>query len=479
MKLALLTPEDEARLAAARRDTLADEDGDGFDDETGEPVEPEDAEAEEGDEEPAEEEEEGELTAWVLALEDAETGDGRYYASGAFTWAELPLPFMATDVTDEGHDGAMLVAQIVRIERVANEILGWTRNIVSEDPQVLRLQQLIDNGELRGVSVDLDQISGVLEIEPPTEEEAVQLEEGETITIPIGSAAGERFNFDAARIRGATAVPFPAFAEAKQIAASLVASAGTLEVAQPDELPIAAPVSPPREWFVDPQLGRPTALAITPLGQIVGHLALWDSCHIGFQDRCVVPPRSASSYAAFHSGLLVTEDGTQIRVGQITTSAGHADLSLPASGAKEHYDHTGWAAADVRVGEDEFGIWIAGAVRPGLAAAALREFMAADVSGDWRRVDGALELVGIASVNVPGFSKARFADGERAALVASVPICEDPVDDGLDAVRERIAATIGRSSQQLAAERERIAWRVGRHPEQLRQEIAHRIGRFA
>ena len=32
-----------------------------------------------------------------------------------------------------------------------------------------------------------------------------------------------------------------------------------------------------------------------------------------------------------------------------------------------------------------------------------REFMAADVSGDWRRENGNLELMAVASVNVPGF----------------------------------------------------------------------------
>ena len=103
---------------------------------------------------------------WVLALEETPTGDGRIYAEGAFTWRDLPLPFMAVDRTTPMHMEAQLVANIVAIERRGNQIVGITEFIPSDDPDVLRLQKLIREDDLRGVSVDMDNIEGEMRISP-------------------------------------------------------------------------------------------------------------------------------------------------------------------------------------------------------------------------------------------------------------------------------------------------------------------------
>ena len=491
MRLALVN-----EPAGATSVTLADDDGDGIDDETGEPVEtpadsPEsDAPADDAEPEPeAEDDDESAAdatasgrTRWLLAIEGSPTGDGREFEAGGLTWRELPLPFMATDETGEAHDGAKLVANIVEIERDGASIYGYTEMISSEDENVLRLQRLIDDGDLRGVSVDLDQIEGRMEFEVP-EDDAVETDEdgNETVSIPLG---GERMIFSAGRIMGATAVPFPAFAEAQQVSASLVAAAGTVVSKQTAAdsgrtvaaATIAPPIAPPIAWFSNPQLDGPTPLTVDLDGRVYGHLALFDSCHIGFQDKCVTPPNSASQYAAFHSGLLMTGEGETVRVGQITVDCGHAELRASAKKAAEHYDHTGWAGADVRCGEDDHGIWIAGGMRTDLTAAQVRSFLGADVSGDWRRINGSLELVGIASVNVPGFSKAQFAAGDRVALVASVPICpQSEVDASYAAIADRIAETIGMAAWQQAAKRDQLALSVGAHPSQRRAALAERI----
>lgn len=176
-----------------------------------------------------------------------------------------------------------------------------------------------------------------------------------------------------------------------------------------------APLRPPAEWFEDPQLDELTPLTITDEGRIYGHLAPWGACHVGIADTCVQPPPSPSGYALFHLGDVETDDGQLVPVGTLTLDTGHADLKLGSTAARMHYDHTGTAAADLRCGEDDHGIWYAGAIRPELDAFSVRKLRAAKVSGDWRPVGGDLELVAALSVNVPGFPIVR----PRAAVAAS------------------------------------------------------------
>lgn len=189
------------------------------------------------------------------------------------------------------------------------------------------------------------------------------------------------------------------------------------------QLPLAAsggPAAPPREWFEDPKLEAPTPLTIMSDGRVYGHLAAWDSVHIGMPGR-VHPPKSKSGYAYFHTGVVACSDGSEVPVGQITLSGGHAPLSASARDAVRHYDDTASALVDVRAGEDAHGIWLAGALRPGATDSQIRALRASAPSGDWRPIDRALELVAACQVNVPGFplARARVASGEVLALVAA------------------------------------------------------------
>jgi hypothetical protein len=216
--------------------------------------------------------------------------------------------------------------------------------------------------------------------------------------------------------------------------------------------PVEAPLCPPAAWFSDPGLMAPTPMTVTDDGRIFGHLATWESCHVGFADQCVRPPRSASAYAHFTTGEIITEDGTRFPVGQITMGTGHAPLNASANRAAAHYDDTGLAVADVRCGEDNFGIWMAGALRPNVEPLKIRALMASDVSGDWRRIGSALELVGVLAVNVPGFPKLRETEGILASMVASLSPSAKNDSESLRKVADRIAATIGRSKADRVAE---------------------------
>lgn len=182
----------------------------------------------------------------------------------------------------------------------------------------------------------------------------------------------------------------------------------------------AFPVKPPDGWFADPKMEGPTPLTVEDDGQVRGHIATFDVAHIGLPGR-VHAPRSRSNYAYFKTGVLRTAGGKDIPVGQLTLAGGHAPLAADAGTAVAHYDETASAVADVNIGEDRYGIWVAGALRPEIKPDQVRTLRASAPSGDWRPINGHLELVAICQVNVPGFpvARARVASGAITALVAA------------------------------------------------------------
>ena len=181
----------------------------------------------------------------------------------------------------------------------------------------------------------------------------------------------------------------------------------------------AVPTVLPAEAFADPGFDGPTAMHLTADGRVYGHMALWDTCHVGIDKVCVNPPPSKAQYAYFATGQVLTDDG-YVPVGQVTLGTGHADMNLDPFSTKAHYDNTGTAVADIAVGEDEHGIWFAGMLRDGVTAAQQRELLASPPSGDWRAVRGSLELIAVLAVNSQGFPVPRMAAsaGQQTTLIA-------------------------------------------------------------
>lgn len=216
------------------------------------------------------------------------------------------------------------------------------------------------------------------------------------------------------------------------------------------------PNLPPMDWFANPGLQEPTPLTITEDGQVFGHVATWGTCHVGFEDSCVTAPSSASEYAYFCSGVVAT-DGGDVRAGQITFDTGHAGLELNSRRTMAHYDNTGHCAADVMAGEDEVGIWVAGALRPGISDEQMRTLRGAKMSGDWRSIGGNLEMVAVLAVNVPGFPIPRPAlaasGGRSEALVAAGVV---PETKGVEnfTVEEVVSATLAKIEADRAAREE-------------------------
>lgn len=180
------------------------------------------------------------------------------------------------------------------------------------------------------------------------------------------------------------------------------------------------PLTPPISWFQDPQLPEKTPLTITAAGQVYGHLAAWNECHRDVSNRaCVLAPKSFKEYAPFHLGSVVTAEGDTVKVGKIVQDTRHADVRLGYAAAAIHYDDTGDEVAVVRAGEDDFGIWVAGAIVPDATPKKVAKLRRSPISGDWRGVDGHLELTAALAVNVPAFPVYAMDGDEQFSLVAA------------------------------------------------------------
>lgn len=232
------------------------------------------------------------------------------------------------------------------------------------------------------------------------------------------------------------------------------AAAAALEDTMDTDTPTT--LAPPLEWFEDPGFDAPTPLTITADGRVLGHLASWDTCHVGITGECVTPPRSQTNYAHFRTGEVETAEGQLVAVGAITMDTGHASPSDGPQVAASHYDDTGTGVADVSAGEDDHGIWVAGAMRPGVSDQQLYVLKATGaLSGDWRRIGGNLELVAALAVNVPGFPVPRVemaaSAGRTLSLVAAAVVRVDP--NALDA--DRVAVAVLARLDQREADRRR------------------------
>lgn len=401
-----------------------------------------------------------------LTVEGIETGDGREFDAGALTWADLPLPLRWNRVDSHGGETrteAVNVGNITKIWREDSGLIMGEGLLDLGDDDGRNVERKIEGEFLRGVSVDVDSIKDAdMELIWP---EAPDGEGGEADPFAQLFASPEKVVFHKGRIRAATLVDIPAFAEAYiallDEAGAVVAGGepiGSLREARPARtrtLGVSVQARPGKDWFTNPDLSVPTGITVTPDGRVYGHAALWGTCHVGQAGLCVTPPQE-DDHPYFMTGAVYTEEGEMVSVGQITLGTGHADINAGHRAATEHYDNTGVAVADVAVGNDAHGIWVAGAVRPGTSAERIHELRASgQVSGDWRNIGGKLRLVGLLAVNVPGFPvpkiRAKYTGGHQLALVAAgLPLLtEGMTEEDLD--QWAYARIIGRLGQSVHA----------------------------
>jgi hypothetical protein len=402
--------------------------------------------------------------AGPIGMEDELTGDARLIEGGALLWEIEPgnyPPLRWVEMDVGAHDGAEVAGSILAITRKSGGVI-WGEGDLDMGSDAGRAAYVAIRDERQnGVSMDLDSVSFEIRVAGELYDEITALfeepEEGEEPPEPSeperdaeGRVVVAKINMDdeiqvttSARIRAATVVQVPAFANAR---IALVDGPEDEDETPPgsDELSLVAgatPLYPPDDWFEPRDFRQPTALTVTKDGRVFGHLAIWGSCHVSHTagGKCVTPPNSPSDYAWFHTGALETKSGAVLAVGHLTFNTGHAADDLSPAATLAHYDNTGTVAADVRAYEDVWGIQVVGGLRTTLTPEQIREFRSAPLSGDWRRVGSGLELVAALAVNVPGFGvprpSGRIERGELVSLTASGIIVQvdDHTAEGLSA----------------------------------------------
>jgi hypothetical protein len=380
------------------------------------------------------------FTIPLVIPEGVETGDGRVFEEGSISIRQLPLPLLWQIKTADGHNGSVVVGRIDHMEKIDGGI-GNAHGVFDTSEFGREAERLVREKFVRGVSADLDQFEAS---EEEKEEAASETDESLAKIKKKKKIGGDKIKITHARVMAVTIVPKPAFEECSIFIEEPVYSTGDQQEETMEKLPdgiyieeemdptdalaivacgsIAGsiPTVPPASWFENPNLTGPTPLTVDDYGRVFGHIASWQTDHIGMS-RGTRAPKSRSGYAYFHTGVVRADDGKDYPVGQLTLAGGHASLEASAVEAARHYDDTGSAIADVHAGEDRFGIWVAGALRPNSSPEQIRALRASAPSGDWRPINGHLELVAVCQVNVPGFpiARARVASGQVYALVAA------------------------------------------------------------
>lgn len=456
-------------------------------------------------------------TAWEMpiAVIGKPTGDGRQFDEGALSHRDLPLPLRYVASDSGGHSNAVIVGHISKIKKEDGGMLPASGEFYDDDswPEDVRNAAVaamkFTENKVIGPSVDLDQAEMEQVPEPKAYAtwkrehrqrlKAAKMAHASKTGSDCGCAAepepvfaeeaydGPRLKMvRSGRVASATLVHIPAFAELaghakltaakpkpalEPVAETIAADGAMIEndgEMDPEKearetmrslIAAGAPAAPPREWFDNPQLEGPTPLHIGDDGRVYGHVAVWETCHIGIGSSCVKPPKSNTNYAYFHTGEAVTADGGRIPVGRLTYGAGgHAGPNLGYRAAAEHYDNSNNTGALVRAGEDAYGIWVAGAVVPEADDAALRAMRSTPLSGDWRRVGGNLEMVAALHVNTAGFPIPRMltasadetdlfsltAAGALAALADEEPVGDLLVAAGVPFDTEEMGRAIAR-----------------------------------
>lgn len=369
----------------------------------------------------------------LIAADNRDTGDGRRFPPDAFTWRETPLSVMAQTVTPEfgGHGLAFVLGNMETIMREGDEIwaLG-TLNDEGEGQDADRRRDtigMIERGDLNGMSVDPAGVD--IHFECITFDE-----EG-------GWCTEEILVFDSYVIGAVTLVNVPA------IDGTFIELLDSADVDEPEEADAVAASAaatlehPPLAWFEMPEPDELTAFTITDDGQVYGHLSPREVCHIGMPG-CVTQWESPTDFSYFHlcgpvRAMSASGEQVPVRVGPVSGSGGHYTTEGAEArnwrAAQAVYDDPRTCAAFVTAVNGVHGTWVRGALRHGATAeqvAFLRDF---PPSGDWRRIDGAMELVGATSVVVPGFPNR----GTVIAMAASAG-----ADGGMGDL-EPVAAIIG------------------------------------
>lgn len=363
----------------------------------------------------------------LMCVEGRWTGDDRIIMVDGLSWDGM-LPMCLT-IDHEGVEQVVgRVDEIARTPGATDDeryIFGKGEMFLGSELG-LQVEQLIDGQFLRGVSVELDAIEiGGVDPEDPALDDP-----DDAMWMMVAEKA---------RLRALSVVTTPAFAEAYITFGSLPteglppALEGPTPLAgddvpatedDPEEIIIVAaghtitiPSVPPAEWFAEPtDVEIEGALTVTDDGRVYGLLA---PAGVPFMGDPRIPgvPMGNVDYSRYLRGEAIVEGGARVVAGNITMGCGHAKGSTTAA-AMEHHENSCAVVAQVNVGERQTeprGVWVAGALLPGVSEDQVQRMMACQLSGEWYPTpSGGYELVNALLVPVPA-----FAMGRRAASVTA------------------------------------------------------------
>ena len=364
-----------------------------------------------------------------MLLTDTRTRDGRMVHGEGFETFDLPRTLKAQFKAKPGHDDADVAGRLDEV--VLNDDgtvsgRGWLLN----DEFGRRAAFLVKTEALRGNSVDLSVRDQDVEINMTEDEN--------------GMIAFE-IDFKQSRLAATTLVAEPAFenagaripdgwevAGAEPLSEAIVAAASE---AKPEHAFCFSVVKDrPKakaDNFTDPGLTEITPMFVDTDDRVFGHVAAWDEVHLSLG---IPVPRSRTNYAYFANRSVETEDGF-VATGPLVIGGNHADVTLGMNEAIDHYANTTAAWADGCVGEDEFGVWFSGQVRPGTKPETVYAGRASGVSGDWRWVGAGHELISVLSVNTPAYPTPRafgHSEGHMLTILSAGFVKPRPVVPATD-----------------------------------------------
>ncbi|MDG4796915.1 phage minor head protein [Micromonospora sp. WMMD1082] len=441
------------------------------------------------------------MASWKgkLAPLGAVSGDRRIFAKdGEWSFRDLPLPLRWAREDAPAHEGAVTIGRITAGEVQPTQLAG-EGDFIDAVPELAEALELWRAGVLFP-SVDLDDFEFVYTDGDGTPIADMSDEEWEAF---IESGEEPYITVTKGRVMAVTMLGTQAFMEARLDLVDDEPADDAEEEAPSDEAEDeaavtaagadgtrkgVAPLYPPRVWFDDPGLSELTPIQVTADGRVFGHLADND-CHLSFLTggQCVLPP-AEGGFDWFHRPEIQTAEGDLLAVGHITAATGHADLAASAASAVAHYDDTGTQVAVIRAGRDAHGTWVAGSLVPEATEEQVQMLRRSPLSGDWRWIGGARQLVAALCVNVGGFPvvRGRSSGGRAYAMVASGWAGWKPTDPTagrhdaavLDAaVRRAVAAGFAAERQRLAnaAVADRIAATIGRDRRTLVAALASEV----
>lgn len=416
----------------------------------------------------------------VIVVEGAPAYDGQEYAPGALTWPELgatesleiPLGWKyerAHGGVDNGN--TVDVGRVDHIERIGNEI--HARGVLDLDSPwgreaARQMGTRMDPGFLAGISI-IDDSGNQGDVEVVMPEGCEEMPEDASGSEVARCMTAEKVIYHSGRIRSADLVSIPAFVEARVYlddGTDVPDGDGSVPVMEEtitaSAYTITIPDLPPADWFDEPtEVPEIGAITVTDEGRFFGYLAPKQVAHRGYRDKRVTVPTGNVDYGIWMNRATMVDDGSggyaKIATGPITMDCGHAPVGPKGSARREHYDNACSVVATARVGENARGVWISGALIPGVDASQVARMMACQLSGDWgphREKPGKRELAAALLVPVPGFpTRSRsftIKGGELARTVTPIRFgthagVAEPV--GLKAAVNKMAAQVGRDPE--------------------------------